>query len=291
MATVHRFRWLCQVGCGIALAVATGATHLLAADPAAADAALAKHATATSSGAVEMFDAMHNGDLGVQFIPHNATEATLILTNNTDLPLNVHLPEAFAAVPVEAQFLQPPGGRNAQQQQTFGKPGAKPNQTLGTGTDQKNRAQVGFGGAVAKGQVAAQAAKGANAGAFSIPPERVVKLKLPTVCLEFGKAEPNAHVPYTVVPIESFTASGELQELCKMLGAGTVERQVAQAAAWHLSNHMSWEKLTDLKHFPHNSGFTKPVFTKDQIHAAEAVTDKLIKMTPAQPGAKSVGVN
>jgi hypothetical protein len=300
MATVHRFRWLC--GITLVAAVSAAATSVSAADPAGSAGKSATPAAASPSGAVDMFDAMNDGDLGVQFIPHDAREATLILTNNTDQPLNVHLPAAFAAIPVLAQF-PPPGGRGQPAGPASTTTGKK-NQALGTGTKQQNQGQVGFGGAAGNGQAGAKAnalaANGANAGAFSIPPERVVKLKLPTVCLEFGNAEPNAHVPYTVVPIDSYTPSGEVQELCRMLGTGTLDQQAVQAAAWHLANHMSWEKLADLKHFPHNSGFTKPVFSKDQIHAAEAITDKVIKAVAAQPAAtppvaappaKSVGLN
>jgi len=296
MATVHRFRWLC--GISLAAAFAAAATPLSAADPADSAGKSPASAAASPSGAVDMFDAMHDGDLGVQFIPHDAREATLILTNNTDQPLTVHLPAAFAAIPVLAQGFGQPAGRGQPAGPATTSTGKK-NQALGTGTKQKDQGQIGFGGAAGNAQAGAKAnalaANGANAGAFSIPPERVVKLKLPTVCLEYGNAEPNAHIPYTVVPIDTYTTSGEVQELCRMLGTGTLDQQSVQAAAWHLANHMSWEKLADLKHFPHNSGFTKPVFSKDQIHAAEAITDKVIKAVAEQPAAtppaKSVGLN
>ena len=286
MTKVHRFRWL--GGVTLAAAVAAGATRLCAADPAAADAGPTTPATASSSGIVDMFDAMHDGDLGVQFIPRSSREATLILTNNTDKPLNVHLPEAFAAIPVLAQLGGAGGGRNT----GTGNNRGNQNQGVGGGAGgggQNNRQGGGaFGGAAANGQAAgvpanAQAANAQNGGAFSIPPERVVKIKLPTVCLDYGKAEPNPRVPYTIVPIESFTTNPEVQELCKLLGTGTLDQQAAQAAAWHLANHLSWDKLTDMKHFPHNSGFTRPVFSSDQIRAALAITDKAIKMADARP--------
>jgi hypothetical protein len=285
MTKVHGFRWL--GGIIIAAAVAAGATRLCAADPAGADAAPANPAAASSSATVDMFDAMHDGDLGVQFIPRSSRDATLILTNNTDRPLNVHLPEAFAAIPVVAQL----GGAGAGGGNRSTGTGNSKNQGLGGGAGGQNNNRQGgggFGGAVANGQAApanAQAANAPNGGAFSIPPERVVKIKLPTVCLEYGKAEPNPRVPYTVVPIESFTTNTEVQELCKLLGAGTLDQQSAQAAAWHLANHLSWDQLADMKHFPHNSGFTRAVFSPDQIRAAVAITDKAIKMADAHPAA------
>jgi hypothetical protein len=283
MATIHRFRWLC--GIALAATIAAGATRLSAADPANTTTGSATPATASSSGIVDLFDAMHNGDLGVQFIARSSREATLILTNNTDQPLNVHLPEAFAAIPVLGQGGL--GGAGAAGR-TTGTGNNNKNQAVGSGTQNNQQRPGGFGGAVANGQggaANAQGANGANAGAFSIPPERVVKLKLPTVCLEYGKASPSAHIPYMIVPIETYTSNLEVQELCRMLGTGTLDQQSAQAAAWHLANHLSWEKLADMKHFPHNSGFTSPVFSSDQMRAAMALTDKAIKMADARTAA------
>ncbi len=263
MATVHRFRWLC--GIALAAAFTAGATRLSAADP-----SVANGGAAASSGTVEIFDAMHNGDLGVQFIPHNSKEASLILTNNTDKPLNVHVPDAFAAIPVLAQG-QGVGGAGAGRTTGAGsRNGSQQNQSVGTGTGggQGQQRQGGFGGAVGNAQAAAAKVPAGNGAAFSIPPERIVKLKLPTVCLEFGKAEPNARVPYMIVPIETFTTNAEVAEVCRLLASGSVDQQVAQAAAWHLANHLSWDKLADMKHFPGNRGFTRPVFSSDQIRAA-----------------------
>jgi len=280
MATVHRFRWLC--GIALAAAFAAGATRLSAADPSVANGGPATPAAASSSGTVDVFDAMHNGDLGVQFIPHNSKEASLILTNNTDKPLNVHVPDAFAAIPVLAQQQGGLGGnRNTGTGNNRG--GNQQNQSVGTGAGQGQQRQGGFGGAVGNGQAGVGVQAG-NGAAFSIPPERVVKLKLPTVCLEYGKAEPNAHIAYTIVPIETYTSNAEVAEICRMLGAGSVDQQVAQAAAWHVANHLSWDQLADMKHFPH-TGFTRPVFSSDQIRAALALTDKAIKMADARSAA------
>jgi hypothetical protein len=283
MATVHRFRWLC--GIALAAAFAAGATRLSAADPSVANGG-ATPAAAASSGTVEIFDAMHNGDLGVQFIPHNSKEASLILTNNTDKPLNVHVPDAFAAIPVLAQNPIGGGGAAGRNTGTGNKNNNQQNQSVGTGggAGQGQQRQGGFGGAVGNAQAGAAKAPAGNGAAFSIPPERVVKLKLPTVCLEFGKAEPNARVPYTIVPIETFTSNAEVAEVCRLLASGSVDQQVAQAAAWHLANHLSWDKLADMKHFPH-TGFARPVFSSDQIRAALALTDKAIKLADARSAA------
>ena len=55
-------------------------------------------------------------------------------------------------------------------------------------------------------------------GFMNVKPEKVEKFKLTTVCLEHGKSEPRAAIPYKIVPIEQFTAKPEVHQLCKMLG-------------------------------------------------------------------------
>src|SRR3954469_5212111 len=60
-------------------------------------------ASAPGSG-VEFFEAVEAGKINAKFIALNDHEARVIVTNNTNQPLNLRLPEAFAGVPVAAQF-------------------------------------------------------------------------------------------------------------------------------------------------------------------------------------------
>ena len=56
---------------------------------------------------VDMFAAIENGQIKVQIFPRDATQARLVVTNETDQPISVALPPAFAATPVLAQFNNP----------------------------------------------------------------------------------------------------------------------------------------------------------------------------------------
>ena len=118
-------------------------------------------------------------------------------------------------------------------------------------------------------------------GAFDIAAEKVAKFKVDTVCLEHGKKEPNAHVPYEVRPIEAFTSDANVQELCKMVGAGNIDQRAAQAAAWHLANHMTWEQLIDKK-VHHLLGGDEIYFTSSEIRAAMQLTDRAMKAAEAR---------
>ena len=76
-----------------------------------------------------------------------------------------------------------------------------------------------------------------------VEPDRPRKLTVPTVCLEHGKADPNPRMKYKVVRLSEVNPSPEINELCKAMARGQVSQNVAQAAAWHIANGLSWREL------------------------------------------------
>ena len=78
-------------------------------------------------------------------------------------------------------------------------------------------------------------------------PEAVGKIKLAVVCLEHGKPDPAAHIPYEIRPVESFSKDPQVKELLTMLGQGNLDQRAAQAAAWHFANGLSWDELATKK--------------------------------------------
>jgi hypothetical protein len=120
---------------------------------------------------------------------------------------------------------------------------------------------------------------------FNIPPEKVGQFKVATVCLEHGKREPQPAMKYEIKPVEQFTEKATVKELCKMVGRGELNQRVAQAAAWHLSNDMSWDQLASKK-YKFATGMTKPYFSREEIQAAmRAVTTA--SLAAEQPKVKS----
>lgn len=59
---------------------------------------------------VELFDALEAGRIAVKMIPKDVTEGRVFIRNKSGKPLNVKLPEAFAATPVLAQMMGGGGG-------------------------------------------------------------------------------------------------------------------------------------------------------------------------------------
>lgn len=80
-------------------------------------------------------------------------------------------------------------------------------------------------------------------GMMRIPAEKEARLKVTTVCLEHGKKDPHPKVAYKMVPVEQVTQDSRVIEVCRMLGYNKLTQNVAQAAAWHLTDNLSWREL------------------------------------------------
>jgi hypothetical protein len=220
------------------------------------DAALeAQEATAASKAQpeiaakeVELFAGMKNGDLDVQIIAKSDHAGRVIIANKTGQRVNIKLPEAFAAVPVAAQFG---GGGGGQGGGGFGGGGGGGQQTGGGG----------FGGG---GQ------GGGGGGMFSIPPEETAKINVELVCLDHGLRDPSSSKPYKLVPAEEHVDKPAVIELLKAVGRGELEHGAAQAAAWNLNSNMTWDALAAKQTGTVRNIHRSPYFSADQIRAGMA---------------------
>jgi hypothetical protein len=199
--------------------------------------------------AVELFAAIDDGQIDVQFIPRDSREARVIIKNNTKKPLNVRLPDAFAAAPVLAQA--PPGlGGGQRGGAGVAGGGAQP---MGGGMG-----GMGMGGGMGGGM---------GMGMMNVPPEKIAKFKVPCVCLVHGKPEPRPAIPYELKPFESYSDNSELSALMKLFGNGGVSQRAAQAATWHMANGMTWDELAT-KAIEHIGAPSEPYFSQAELAAA-----------------------
>lgn len=235
----YRSCWAVRLGLAVAVAFIPG--HLQAADPSRRASRVNR---AQPAETVEMFQAMQDGRIDVKLIPKDSKQSNVLIENKTDKPLSVQLPDAFAGVPLLAQIGGRGGGRRGAG--NFG----------GGGLGGSGQA---FGGGFGGG--------GLGGGFFNVPPEKVGKLKVTTVCLEHGKPEPRPAMKYEIKPIAEFSDKEEVHELCRMLGAGLVGQRSAQAAAWHLNSEMTWQQLA-AKQLKFANGMTRPYFHGIEIQRA-----------------------
>jgi len=249
---VRNWRLLCLVS----VTVLFLATTLVAAERRGRPTKIGQYDPAAET--VEMFAAIEKGDIAVKLIPKDSTQSQVLIENKTDRPLNVKLPEAFAGVPVLAQ-----GGFGGQGAGGGGSGHSHNNSNNNSGNQGMGGGMGGMGG------------MGGGMGGFNVPPEKVGKFKVPTVCLDHGKAEPRAAIPYTIKPIESYTSKPGVRELCEMLGTGKLSQRAAQVAAWHLNNNMSWQELA-AKRLRHANGTSQPYFSPAEIQAGMQIANSAI---------------
>lgn len=220
---------------------------------------------------VEMFQGIEKGTIGVKLIPKDSTQCRVMIENKTDQPLNIKLPEAFAGVPVLAQI----GGRGGFGGGRGNRGGGGFNQGMGGGMGGMGMGGMGMGG-----------------GFMNVPPEKVGKLQVTTVCLEHGKRDPRPAVPYEIKPIETFTKKAEVPELLRMLGSGKIDQRAAQVAAWHLNNDMSFQELAAKR--IKSGHVVRPYFSPQELRAGmqiSAMAAKLAekrKKSPGETGAVSM---
>jgi hypothetical protein len=207
---------------------------------------------------VDMFDAIEAGQIDVKFIPKDSTQANVTITNKTKKPLNVKLPDAFAAAPVLAQMGGGLGG------------GGRPGGMMGGG--QMMGGGMGGGGMMGGGG-GMMGGGGMGGGMFNVPPEKVGKLKVTCVCLEHGKAEPRPAIPYRIMRISEAKVKEGVRELCALVGAGKIDQRAAQAAAWYLNNGMNWDALA-AKRIENVVGPSDPYFTEDQLRSAMSIANE-----------------
>ena len=190
-----------------------------------------------SARVVKLFEGMKDGQLSSRVAVKNETTSTVFINNETDEPLTVELPPAVAAVHVLKQVLPQTGGGDPPNQQAGGGNGAS--QAVGGQFGQGNQAFTGGNNSLGDSGF-----NQGGGGLFSIPPEATVALKLNSVCLEHGKKNPTIGMKYELRPIEVVAKNNaDLIHLLSQFDPSQKHRKAVQAAAWHLSNKMSWDEL------------------------------------------------
>lgn len=193
-----------------------------------------------SAERVEFFKGMEDGHLETRFVPKDASGGFLLVTNTTEEPVTVDLPDAFVAVQVLKQMGgMGGGGMGGGGMGGGGQGGGGGGQNAGGGMGGGGQGGGGMGG----GGMGGGGQGGGGGGFFSIPPERTVRVPYVSACLNHGKPDPSARLEYKLVPVEEYTKDEVLAELIRMVGTGRVNQHSAQAAIWTRTDNMTWQEL------------------------------------------------
>lgn len=216
-----RFRTQCPVLLALALLVVGTAQ-------AAKKGAITKPKLDPSAPVVELFQGMEDKQLSTRLLQKDSQSGNLLIENLTKETLTVDMPQSFVGVHVLNQ-----GGFGGGQ--GGGQQGGGGGQSTGGGGGQ----QGGGGGGGQQG--------GGGGGFFSIPPGKVVRLQVTSVCLEHGKPEPSIRMEYKIFPVEHVSKDPVLKELLNLVASGRINKHVAQAAAWNIASGKSWRDLAAMK--------------------------------------------
>lgn len=250
---------------------------------------------------IDVFAGIEQGVLDVKLIPQDALGGNILIENKGAKPLNVDFPPAFIGKQVLKQFQQPganaggPGGGGANGQANGG--GA---QIQGGGIGQGNNGAAGNGPGLGNPGGAGRAnGNGNGMGFFSVPTDKIVRVPYRSVCLEHGKPDPTPRMTYRLGKVEEFSDDPVLAETLKMVASGEHDTQAGQAAAWHVANKLSWERLA-VKTISHIGRPATRYFTAETLDRAKKIHETAIiraneqkeiaSTNPAEESVRSPGI-
>jgi hypothetical protein len=195
-----------------------------------------------SAEQVGLFKGVEDGVLETRYVPKNSSGGFILVTNKTEKPVTVELPQAFVAVQVLKQFGGGGMGGGGMGGGGMGGGGMGGGQSQSSGGGMGGGGMGGMGGGGMGGGGMGGGGQGGG-GFFSIPPERTVRVPYVSACLNHGRPDPSPRLEYKLIPVEEYTKDPVLGELIRMVGTGRVNQHSAQAAIWNRTDNMSWQTL------------------------------------------------
>ncbi|MDX1968004.1 MAG: hypothetical protein SFV23_12580 [Planctomycetaceae bacterium] len=226
---------------------------------------------------VPLFNGVAAEQFDVRMSAFDAHHANVVISNLTDSPLTVALPKAAVGVHVLPQF-NPNGGffqgnqggnlfngaaDGGNQAQSVGGPlqgmGVNNNGPLG------NNNIFGQGFPSLPAEMAAADFK-EYGGLATIPAGKSIQLQMKSVCLNYGRDEPRSKLTYRLIPAVAHSSDPLLAELLEGY-TDRVDRDVMQAAVWHVANGLSWDQIRQLpdRRIP---GVSATLFNRSQVESA-----------------------
>ena len=249
---------------------------------------ISKSATPESGfESVEMFAAMESGDVEVIIKAKSAADSNVLVKNNSDKPLAIEMPATFSAVPVLRQAgFGGGGGRGGGGLGGGGFGGGGGQQGIGGGFGGGGLGGGGFGG----GGRGGGGLGGGGGGVFNIPPGKVGKVAVKTVCLEHGKKDPKSHIEYVIQPLEKLNSDPKVRQMIRMLAEDEISQNTAQAASWHVTDELSWQELAVKNRIESQmGGYSERYFNQNELLVAQqavaVATERVKQLAEAEKAA------
>lgn len=198
---------------------------------------------------VDFFEGVESGVFEYKVIAKGPEGGNILVSNMTDKPLSVQMPQSFVTVSVLKQFGAGLGGGG------LGGGGLGGGGLGGGGLGgQQGGGQQGQGGGLGGGGLGGGGLGGGlgggglggggfGGGLQSIPPDKTISMKYVSVCLDHGKPDPTPRGTFIIQKVDDYTDNPVLKELITMIGTGRMAPKAAQAAVWNITDNMSWQQL------------------------------------------------
>lgn len=124
---------------------------------------------------------------------------------------------------------------------------------------------------------------------FTVAAGGTLAVKVPTVCLEYGKREPTARMPYRLTALDKVSQDPKVALILGGLASGHLSQKVAQAAAWHLASGRTWEQLAAEVIDRAGGDPDLPVFSAAELAAARQAVDVATRLAAKPPAAEATG--
>lgn len=179
-------------------------------------------------GPLNLWDAIDQQRVVARVIAHSPHRVTILLSNPAGREERIVLPESFLAYPLDGSRA---GGRSS----------------LAEAVSRYQR----LGGCFRPGSLARKGQNEEGQGVRAelerpvvvLAPGQRVRGEFATVCLDFGKDDPNPRVPYQLVPPDQYVRHPHVLELLKVWSRTPLPVMTVQLAAWHFENGLSWQQM------------------------------------------------
>jgi hypothetical protein len=195
--------------------------------------------SASASSSLNVFEGMQSRQIEVKLTQQNEKSGVMLVRNTTQQPITVEFPAAFVGVHITNANLAARGQAPQSNGQTAQSTGVSI-----SGAPARLAADAPVPDKLDETQPNAKEVS--KPGQFKIPAGKTVRFPVTSVCLEYGKPEPHAKLPYLIIPVERYSRNPVLHELLPLFAKARVSQKVAQAAAWHVSNGLTWRELAGI---------------------------------------------
>ena len=214
-------------------------------------------AAAEAAESMDLFDAMQDGSVEATFVARNSQKGRIIMKNKTGKPVSIEIPDAFIGVPMAQMGGMGGGG--------MGGGGG------GMGGGQQSVGGGGGGGRGGGGRGGGGGGRRGGGGGFNIPPEKIVRVDVPLLCMDHGLKEPSSSNPYAIRPIENFIKDPATIAIIRAYANGDLPAGAAQAAVWNVNSEVGWDELASKLTGTKRNVNREPYFSRDEIQGAMAI--------------------